>query len=59
MTYLRGKEGEGTAQTIINQQPPHDSYIEPFAGHAAIAMWKRPALNTTLIDRDPTARLWL
>jgi len=59
MTYLGGKEGEGTAQTIINQQPPHDSYIEPFAGHAAIARWKRPALNTTLIDRDPDVTAWL
>jgi site-specific DNA-adenine methylase len=59
MTYLGGKEGEGTAQTIINQQPPHDSYIEPFAGHAAIARWKRPTLNTTLIDRDPDATAWL
>jgi len=59
MTYTGGKEAEGTAQTIINQQPPHDSYIEPFAGHAAIARWKRPALNTTLIDRDPDVTAWL
>jgi len=59
MTYPGGKEAEGTAQTIINQQPPHDTYIEPFAGHAAIARWKRPALNTILIDRDPDVTTWL
>lgn len=59
MPYPGGKEAEGTAQTIINQQPPHDTYIEPFAGHAAIARWKRPALNTTLIDRDPAVVAWL
>lgn len=59
MSYTGGKEAEGTAQTIINQQPPHDTYIEPFAGHAAIARWKRPALNTILIDRDPEAVAWL
>lgn len=59
MTYPGGKEAEGTAQTIINQQPPHDTYIEPFAGHAAIARWKRPAINTTLIDRDPEVTAWL
>ena len=59
MSYTGGKEAEGTAQTIINQQPPHDTYIEPFAGHAAIARWKRPALNTTLIDRDPDVTAWL
>ena len=57
--YPGGKEAEGTAQTIINEQPPHDTYVEPFAGHAAIARWKRPALNTTLIDRDHDALEWL
>lgn len=59
MTYPGGKAAEGTAQTIINQQPPHDTYIEPFAGHAAVARSKRPALNTTLIDRDPACIAWL
>lgn len=59
MTYPGGKGAEGTAQTIINQQPPHDTYIEPFAGHAAIARAKRPALNTVLLDKDPDAVLWL
>ena len=59
MTYPGGKEAEGTAQTIINEQPPHDTYVEPFAGHAAVLRAKRPALNTIVIDRDPDATAWL
>jgi site-specific DNA-adenine methylase len=59
MGYPGGKEAEGTAQTIINEQPPHDTYIEPFAGHAAVARAKRAALNTILIDRDAAATAWL
>lgn len=59
MSYMGGKAGEGTAQTIINQQPPHDTYIEPFAGHAAVACAKRPALNTVLIDKDADCTNWL
>ena len=30
MTYPGGKGGAGVLQTIINQQPPHEVYIEPF-----------------------------
>ena len=59
MPYPGGKEAEGTAQTIINQQPPHDTYIEPFAGHAAVFRAKRPALNSILIDADPACTMWL
>jgi len=59
MSYTGGKGSEGTAQFIVNQQPPHDLYIEPFAGHAAVARLKRPAQETILIDRDPEATSWL
>jgi hypothetical protein len=59
MSYTGGKGGEGTAQAIINQQPPHDTYIEPFAGHAAVFRAKRPALNSILIDQDPACIAWL
>lgn len=59
MAYMGGKAAEGTAQTIINQQPPHDIYIEPFAGHAAVALLKRPARRTILLDRDPTVANYL
>lgn len=59
MSYMGGKAAEGTAQTIINQQPPHTTYIEPFAGHAAVFRAKRPSLNNILIDRDPHCHVWL
>lgn len=59
MTYPGGKEAKGTAQTIINQQPPHDTYVEPFAGHAAVLRAKRPALKNIVIDRDPVPLGWI
>jgi hypothetical protein len=59
MTYLGGKEAEGVSQAIVNQQPPHTTYIEPFAGHAAVFRAKRSALRSVLIDRDPEAVRWL
>lgn len=59
MTYLGGKEAEGVSQAIVNQQPPHLTYIEPFAGHAAVFRAKRSALNSVLIDRDPDCTAWL
>jgi DNA adenine methylase len=55
MRYPGGKNACGTYQQIINQIPPHRVYVEPFAGSAAIARLKRPALRTILIDRDPEA----
>ena len=51
MAYPGGKAGAGVYQAIINQLPPHDTYIEPFAGGAAIASMKRPARRTVLVDR--------
>ena len=45
MSYVGGKGAAGVAQTIINQQPPHMFYIEPFAEPAASAV---PAI----IDRS-------
>jgi site-specific DNA-adenine methylase len=54
-TYPGGKAGDGVYQTIINQLPPHDTYIEAFAGGAAIARHKRPAAETILIDRHRPA----
>jgi len=53
MTYVGGKGGAGVAQTIINQQPPHTSYIEPFLGGGSVMLAKRPAAFNLGIDLDP------
>lgn len=55
MTYPGGKAGAGVYQTIINQIPPHDTYIEAFAGGGAVARKLRPAPSTILIDKSATA----
>jgi hypothetical protein len=52
MTYPGGKGGAGVYQTIINQQPPHELYIEPFLGGGSVLMAKRPASTTIGIDAD-------
>lgn len=56
MTYPGGKNGAGVYQAIINQIPPHDLYVEAFAGSAAIYRHKRRAVSTVLIDRAPVHR---
>lgn len=50
-TYPGGKNGAGVYQTIINQIPPHDIYIEPFVGSGAILRRVRPAARTIAVDR--------
>ncbi len=55
MRYPGGKNCAGTWQTIINQMPPHETFVELFAGSAAITRHKRPAARTILIDRDAQA----
>jgi DNA adenine methylase len=52
-SYPGGKGASGVAQTIINQQPPHDVYIEPFLGGGAVMRAKRPAKFNCGIDLDP------
>jgi hypothetical protein len=52
LTYPGGKNGAGVYQKIINQMPPHQVYIEPFLGGAAIMRLKRPAPLNIGIDRD-------
>lgn len=53
MRFPGGKEAPGVFQTIINQIPPHSTYIEPFAGGGAILRLKRPAAASIAIDIDP------
>lgn len=50
--YKGGKNGSGAFQTIINQIPPHEVYVEPFAGSAAILRRIKPAKHTIAIDAD-------
>lgn len=55
MTYPGGKGASGAVQAIINQQPPHSMYVEPFAGGAAVLLAKRPATFNRAMDLDPGA----
>ncbi len=52
MNYPGGKNQEGVAQWIINQMPPHDLYIEAFAGSAAVLRMKKPASSSIAVDID-------
>lgn len=50
--YPGSKWANGVYQTIINQMPPHDIYIEPFLGSGAIFLNKRLAGITYGNDID-------
>ena len=52
MSYPGGKAGAGVYQAIINQIPPHGTYIEAFAGAAAVLKRKSPAPASIAIDAD-------
>lgn len=52
--YAGGKNGDGVYQRIINLIPPHIIFIEACAGSAAITRNIKPAVNTLLIEIDPT-----
>ena len=52
MSYPGGKGASGVVQTIINQQPPHRVYIEPFLGSGAVMRAKRPAAVNIGLDED-------
>ena len=53
MRYPGGKAGSGVYQRIINQMPPHEVYVEPFMGGAAVMGMKRPARWNYGVDIDP------
>ena len=53
MSYPGGKAGSGVYQTIINQMPPHDVYIEPFLGAGAVMFRKRSANKNIGLDLNP------
>lgn len=57
MSFIGGKSQSGVWQRIVNLIPPHEIFIELFAGSAAIARLKSPAKKTILIDKHPVAAL--
>jgi hypothetical protein len=60
MTYFGGKAQDGVYQTIINQIPIHDRYIEPFLGGGAIMLKKRLAKINMGMEKDSgTAKAFL
>lgn len=52
MRYPGGKNAEGVVQWIINQMPPHERYIEIFAGSAAVLKTKKAARSSIALDCD-------
>ena len=53
MGYLGSKAASGTYQAIIALMPPHDTYVELFAGSGAVLLRKPPAARSFAVDLDP------
>lgn len=51
-SYPGGKAQAGTFQTIINQIPPHGTFIEAFLGDGALTRNKLPARTTIGVDTN-------
>jgi len=51
--YPGSKAASGVAERIIREMPPHEIYIEAFAGYAAVFRKKRRAARSLLLDADP------
>ena len=49
-SYPGGKAGAGVYQKLINLMPLHTVYIEPFLGHGAVLLRKRPARLNIGVD---------
>lgn len=52
-SYYGGKGNSGVYQTIINQIPPHQVYIDCFLGKSAVMRYKKLAETSILIEKDP------
>ena len=50
--YLGSKAASGVYQTIIGSMPPHETYIEAFAGSGVVLKAKPPAVRSIAVDRD-------
>lgn len=53
MTYPGGKAADGTYHQIINQIPPHKTFIDCFYGGGGISQNKREADRSFFVDIDP------
>lgn len=57
-SYFGGKGGAGVYQKIINEIPPHTTYIAGFAGKDAVFRKKIKARYNFLVDPDPEVIQW-
>ena len=55
MGYLGSKAASGAYQAIIALMPPHDTYIEPFAGSGCVLLRKPPCTQSYAVDLDGKA----
>lgn len=55
MSYFGGKGQDGVYQTVINQIPVHELYVEAFFGGGSIMKRKRPASQSIGLDMDNLA----
>lgn len=52
MGYLGSKAGSGVWQAIVALMPPHETYVELFAGSGAVLLRKPPAAVSFAVDLD-------
>jgi hypothetical protein len=52
--YFGGAGGDGTFQALINQIPPHKTFISLFAGKCAVRYNMKPAEANYMFDLDET-----
>jgi DNA adenine methylase len=55
VSYLGAKSGAGVYQAIIALMPPHDTYVELFAGSGQILRRKPPAAQSFAVDLNAKA----
>jgi DNA adenine methylase len=53
--YLGSKAASGAYQAIIALMPPHDTYLELFAGSGAVLLRKPPSVRSWAVDLDRAA----